>query len=78
MGYLVRVRHKGRNWRVEIYKNGEEIGWVAIGCKEETVHKLVTKLILGYNPLPPKPPSLLAKEAIRLGETRFPIPSIRR
>ena len=61
----IEVSHKGRDWRLKIYEDGEQIGEAAIGCSEKTVCRFVAKLIVAYNPLPPKPPSVLATKAIQ-------------
>ena len=69
-----KVRVKKNEWVVEIFEDGKRIGKAEIGGNEAGVQKLITKLVLAYNPLPPKPPSLLAKEAIQRGSIEFPSP----
>ncbi|RLG69928.1 MAG: hypothetical protein DRO04_02640 [Candidatus Iainarchaeum archaeon] len=69
-----KVRVKKNEWVVEIFEDGKRIGKAEIGGSEASVQKLIEKLILAYNPLPPKPPSLLAEEAIQHGSVEFPSP----
>ena len=70
----IEVSRKERDWRVKIFEDGAQIGHAAIGCSEKTAILFVKQIIRAYLPLPPKPPSLLAKAAVRDGSIEFESP----
>lgn len=73
-----KTRVKKNEWVIEIFEDDKRIGKAEIGGSEAGVQKLVTTLVLAHNPMPPKPPSVLAKEAMEKGVVEFHSPVLGR
>jgi len=70
----IKVSRSSNRYLVKVFRDRKSVIRSSVACAQETIVKILIPIILAYNPLPSKPPSVLAKEAIQRGSIEFPSP----